>query len=215
MFIPNSFREERIEQLHVLIQAQPLGLLITHGARGLQASPVPFLVYPEEGEYGVLRAHLARANPHWQELDDGNECLVMFQGDNGYVTPSWYPGKAETHRAVPTWNYIAVEVRGTPSVIQDATWLRRQLEDLTHSHEGIRPQPWSLNDAPADYVAGLMKAIVGIEIPIKSIEGTWKMSQNKTVADRSGVIDGMRDENDPHRNFMLADQVERSHQKGC
>jgi transcriptional regulator len=210
MFIPKSFRQEQTEQLHDLIRARPLGLLVTHGANGLQASPVPFLLYPEEGEFGVLRAHVARANPHWQELDGKTGCLVVFQGENGYVTPNWYPGKAETHRTVPTWNYAAIEIRGTPSVTDDAGWLRRQLEDLTQRHEGIRPQPWSVTDAPADYVAAQMKAIVGIEIPIKVIAGKWKMSQNRSAADSQGVVRGMRDENDPHRNATLADQVEAS-----
>ncbi len=213
MFIPNSFRENRTENLHALIQAQAFGLLITHGASGLQASLIPFVLYPDEGDCGVLRAHLARANPHWQEIDGHSECLVIFQAENGYVTPSWYPGKRETHRAVPTWNYIAVEVRGTPSVLQDAAWLRRQLEDLTRCHEGRRPQPWSLDDAPADYIAAQMKAIVGIEIPIRHLEGKWKLSQNKNADDRLGVIAGLRDEGDPHSNLELAERVEESHRK--
>ncbi|MDO9600061.1 MAG: FMN-binding negative transcriptional regulator [Azoarcus sp.] len=214
MFIPNSFRQAEAGQLHALIQAHALGLLITHGANGLQASPVPFLLYPDEGEHGVLRAHLARANPHWQELVTCSECLVMFQGENGYVTPSWYPAKAETHRVVPTWNYAVVEVRGGPSVIEAPAWLRRQLDDLTRRHEGKRPRPWAVTDAPADYIATQMKAIVGIEITITGIAGKWKMSQNKSEADRSGVVSGLRAERDPHRNPELADQVEASNQKG-
>lgn len=207
MYIPNSFRERRTENLHALIQAQPLGLLITHGASGLQASPLPFVLYPQEGDCGVLRTHLARANPHWQELDGQSECLVMFQGENGYISPSWYPSKGETHRAVPTWNYIAVEARGTPSVIQDAAWLHRQLADLTRCHEGLRPLPWSLEDAPADYLAAQMQAIVGIEIPITHLEGKFKLSQNKNAQDKAGVIHGLQDESDAHHHGKLAAQV--------
>lgn len=210
MHIPGSFREDRTEHLHQLMQAHPLGLLVTHGGGGLQASPVPFLLYPHEGEYGVLRAHMARANPHWRELAGLTECLVVFQGAEGYVTPSWYPGKAETHKAVPTWNYATVHAWGAPSVVDDAAWLRRQLNDLTDHHEKSRPQPWSIDDAPADYIAGLATAIIGIEIPIRRIEGKFKMSQNKSDADRAGVVRGLRDQDDPHRNFQVAHLVERT-----
>lgn len=210
MYIQNSFREERLEQLHAQIEMHPLGLLISHGASGLQASPVPFMLYPNEGEFGVLRAHMARANPYWKELADGQECLVMFQGEDGYVTPSWYPSKAETQRAVPTWNYIAIEARGAPTVFDDPAWLRRHLDDLTRRHEGLRSAPWSVSDAPEDYIASQLKAIVGIEIPIGRIEGKWKMSQNKTPADRQGVINGMRDKDDPHKHPNLANLMSGS-----
>ncbi|MCP8687945.1 FMN-binding negative transcriptional regulator [Marinobacterium sedimentorum] len=207
MFTPNSFRENRSEQLQGLIQTQPLGLLITHGVDGLQTSLLPFLLYPDEGVCGVLRAHLARANPQWRALDGTADCLVVFQGENGYVTPDWYPSKAATQRAVPTWNYIAVEARGPAAAVQDPAWLRRQLEDLTHLQEGRRQQPWSLDEAPADFIAAQMKAIVGIEIPITHLDGKWKLSQNRNAADRSGVIQGLRDERDPHSNPALAEQV--------
>ncbi len=210
MYIPGSFREERIENLHALIEAHPLALLISQGPAGLQASPVPFMLYPDEGRFGVLRAHLARANPAWKELQAGAECLVMFRGHDGYVTPSWYPSKAETRRVVPTWNYIAVEVRGTPTIIEEPAWLRRQLDDLTRRHEGIRAKPWSVADAPDDFVAAQLKAIVGIEIPVSRIEGKWKLSQNRTDLDRQGVVDGMGDETDPHGHPFLAEQMKRN-----
>lgn len=209
MYIPASFKESQPERLHDLIAKYPLGLLVTHGDNGLEASPVPFLLYAGEGEYGVLRAHLAKANPHWKSLARQAECLIVFQGPEGYVTPSWYPSKAETHKAVPTWNYATVQVWGTPHMTEDAAWLRRQLDDLTSFHERPRPQPWSVNDAPPDYVANQMQAIVGIEIPISRIDGKWKMSQNKDDADREGVISGMRSDTDPHRNIQVADCVDR------
>lgn len=210
MYIPASFRESRLEKLHDLIAKHPLGLLVTQAGVGLEASPIPFLLYADEGEHGVLRAHIAKANPHWKSLAGNIECLVVFQGPTGYVTPSWYPSKAETHKAVPTWNYATVHVWGHASLTEDAAWLRRQLNDLTMHHEGSRPQPWSINDAPADYLANQMKAIIGIEIPISRVEGTWKMSQNKADADREGVVAGMRSDTDPHRNTRVADLVERS-----
>lgn len=214
MYIPDSFRESRLAVLHDLIQTQPLGLLLTHGANGLQASPLPFLVYAAEGTYGVLRAHMALANSHWKELAGLRECLVLFQGGNGYVTPSWYPSKGETHKTVPTWNYVTVQVRGTPSVVEDAAWLRRQLNDLTTAQEQSRPQPWSVDDAPADYIIAQMKAIIGIEIPIRHIEGKWKLSQNKGDADRTGVVNGMRSETDPHQNIDVADLIEQGQGSG-
>ena len=208
MYIPRSFREERPEPLNEVIRAHPLGLLVTHGASGLQATPVPFLLYPSEGTHGVLRAHLARANPHWKDLDAVQECLVMFQGEDGYVTPSWYPSKAETHRVVPTWNYVAVEVRGKPVVRDDASWLHRLVDDLSRQHEGIRPRPWSVDDAPADYISTQLQAVVGIEIVIERIEGKWKLSQNKPEGDRRGVIQGLHDPDDPHGNARLGDLLE-------
>ncbi|MFZ5484109.1 MAG: FMN-binding negative transcriptional regulator [Pseudomonadota bacterium] len=209
MYIPSSFRESRIERLHDLIVKHPLGLLITHGDTGLEASPIPFLLYADEGKHGILRAHLAKANPHWKSLAGHAECLVVFQGPDGYVTPSWYPSKAETHKVVPTWNYATVQVWGHAAVIEDPAWLRRQLDDLTADQEMLRPQPWSVSDAPTDYIATQMKAIIGIEIPINRIDGKWKMSQNKDNADREGVIAGMRSDTDPHRNIRAAEVVEK------
>lgn len=207
MHIPSAFREPRIEAMHELMQAHPLGLLISAGAGGPQATPLPFLIFPGEGQYGTLRAHMARANPHWQELQSAGECLVVFQGLQGYITPSWYPSKRETGKVVPTWNYAAVHARGTPVIIDDAQWLGRQLERLTLAQEASRPQAWAVRDAPADYVASLMTSIVGIEIPIRTIEGKWKMSQNRSEADRHGVIDGLHAADDPDRNPAMSDLV--------
>jgi transcriptional regulator len=207
MYIPSSFKEIRLEVLHDLIAAQPLGMLITGGPRGLLASPLPFLLYRKEGECGILRAHLARANAHWKELAEEGECLVVFQGEQGYVTPSWYPSKAATGQAVPTWNYATVHVWGKAKVIEDAAWLRRQLDDITRFHEQGRVPAWTISDAPSAYIDTQMKAVIGIEIPVMRIEGKWKMSQNKDEADRMGVINGMRSEGDPHQNVPLADLV--------
>lgn len=214
MYTPPSFREDRTVIMHDLIGMHPLGLLVTVGASGIQASPVPFLLYPDEGSRGVLRAHMARANPHWKEIQTSAECLVVFQGRNGYVTPSWYATKATTHQVVPTWNYVTVQVRGRPIIVEDSGWLRKQINDLTESQEKSRPQPWSISDAPVDFVTAQMTAIIGIEIPIGYIEGKWKLSQNKDEADRMGVIRGLRSENDPHRNTQLADLIDTSQDEG-
>ena len=135
---------------------------------------------------------------------------MVFQGPDGYVTPSWYPSKVATQKVVPTWNYATVHVHGKPQVFADAAWLARQLNDLTSFHEAPRPAPWSVADAPDDYIAAQMKAIVGIEIPIAQLEGKWKMSQNKEEADRQGVLRGMRTADDAHANQAVADLLERS-----
>lgn len=214
MYIPPAFREDRIEALHELIRQHPLGLLTTSGAGGLAATPLPFLVYPAEGAHGTLRAHLARANPHWRELQAGvecPECLVVFMGPQGYVTPAWYPTKQETQKVVPTWNYVCVQAWGRPRIVEDAAWLRRQIDDLTRARESARPDPWAVGDAPEDYIAAQMKAIVGIEIPVARIEGKWKLSQNRPAADRAGVLAGLGDPEDPDANKAMAQlMAERS-----
>jgi transcriptional regulator len=193
MYQPSAFREDRLEVQHDLIRTHPLGLLITAGPAGLLANPFPFLLDAEGSDLGTLRLHVARANPQWQELEAVEECLVVFQGPHDYVTPSWYATKRETGKVVPTWNYATVHVWGRPRIMRDDTWLRRQLEDLTLSREGQRTQPWKVDDAPADFVAMQMRAIVGVEIPIRRIEGKWKMSQNRPQADREGVITGFEE----------------------
>ncbi len=193
MYQPPHFREDRIEVQHELIRTHPLGLLITAGPGGLIANPLPFLV-DASPERGTLRAHLARANPHWRELAAVDECLVVFQGPQEYITPSWYPTKHQTQKVVPTWNYVTVHAWGRPRAIEDAAWPRRQVEDLTLLKEGDRPEPWRVDDAPAPYVAAQLKGIVGIEIPIDRIEGKWKLSQNRPEVDRAGVVAGLRSE---------------------
>ena len=194
MYLPPSFREDRIEVQHQLIRSHPLGLLVTAGPGGLVASHVPFLLDAGASERGTLRAHVARANPHWKELGAVGECLVVFQGPQAYVTPSWYAAKRETGKVVPTWNYATVHAWGPPRVVDDEDWLRRQIDGLTRRQEASRPVPWAVDDAPADFVAGLLKGIVGIEVPIARIEGKWKASQNRPEADRAGVAAGLRRE---------------------
>ncbi len=208
MYIPASFREEDAEALRALICAHPLGTLVTHGNGGLQASPLPFLL-----EANTLRAHMARANPHWKTLAANTECLVIITGPDAYVTPDWYPSKAVTHKVVPTWNYAAAHVRGRLRVVDEPGWLAQQIADLTAAHEAVRPAPWRPADAPADFIAAQMQAVIGLEIAITQIEGKWKMSQNREAADREGVVRGMRDAADPHRNLAVADQVERCSRK--
>jgi len=192
MYQPPHFREDRLEVQHALIRAHSLGLLITAGPGGLQANYVPFLVDAKGPERGTLRAHLARANPQLAELAAVAECLVVFQGPQTYISPSLYPTKREHGKVVPTWNYITVHAWGRPQVIDDAAWLRRQVDDLTSHKEGARSAPWHVSDAPEPFVASQLKGIVGLEIPIARIEGKWKVSQNRPAVDQAGVAAGLR-----------------------
>jgi transcriptional regulator len=191
MYVPDAFREDRPEVLHALMRAHPLALLITQRPDGVTVNPVPFVIYPEEGEQGVLRAHVARANGQWRELAEDSEAVVVFQGADSYVTPSWYATKAETGKVVPTWNYALVEARGPARAIADESWLRRQVDDLTAVQEGGRPAPWAVSDAPAPFVAAQMRGIVGVEVRVALLTGKWKMSQNQPEANRAGVVRGL------------------------
>jgi transcriptional regulator len=180
------FREERLEVLHALIRAHPLGMLITTGAGGLTANLIPFSLHGD-----VLRAHLARNNRQLDDLRAGTGALIVFQGPQSYITPSWYASKEEHGKVVPTWNFVMVQARGLPQVMDDAAWLREQVGQMTANLESQRAQPWSVADAPEDFIATQLRAIVGVEIPIASLEGKWKISQNRSEADRQGVIHGL------------------------
>lgn len=194
MYQPEAFVETRAEVLAALIASHPLGLLISTGPQGLAADPVPFMFYPREGAAGVLRAHVARGNAQWRALMASPDCLVVFQGAQGYVSPSWYETKRETGKVVPTWNYIHVQARGRAEIFQDESWLRRQIEDLTGAREAGRAEAWAVSDAPEPFIRSQMRGIVGIEIAVSGLTGKWKVSQNRGAADREGVASGFRTE---------------------
>jgi transcriptional regulator len=206
MYQPSHFREDRIEVQHDLIRRHPLGLLISMGVDGLIANPIPFVLDVSAGALGTLQCHVARANPQWKALQDIAECLIVFQAAEHYITPSWYATKQETGKVVPTWNYATVHAWGKPQVRDDAEWVRRQIEALTHIHEGSRAAPWAVSDAPAPFVAAQLRGIVGIEIPITRLEGKWKVSQNRPEADRAGVYAGLGQEVGPNA-LPMADLV--------
>lgn len=193
MHCPSTFREERLDVLHGLITAHPLATLITAGSNGLMANLIPFTLH-SGGKHGILRAHLARGNKQLDALRESTEALVVFQGPECYVTPSWYPSKSEHGKVVPTWNYAVVQVRGKPLVIDDATWVQAQIDQMTANLENGRNHPWKVSDAPDDFIATQLKGIVGVEISVLSIEGKWKVSQNRLAMDRQGVINGLRAE---------------------
>jgi transcriptional regulator len=191
MYLPAHFAEPRTEVLHALIAAHPFGTLVTAGEGGLDAEHVPFALDPAAGEFGTLRAHVARANPVWTAARRHAEVLVIFRADDAYVSPNWYPSKHETHRQVPTWNYRVVHAHGPLVVRDDERFLRGLLARLTRTHEAAQPRPWKMGDAPADYLDAMLKAVVGIEIPIARLVGKLKLSQNREVRDRDGAARGL------------------------
>jgi len=214
MYQPAPHRKDDLLAQHALIRSQPLGLLVSAGPGGLEANSIPFLLDSSASKLGTLRAHMARANGQWRSLDGLTEALVIFQGPDRYISPSWYATKRETGKVVPTWNYLMVQVRGRPRAIEDPAWLRAQIEELTRTHEGRRPAPWAVDDAPADFVAMQIKAIVGVEMEIASIEGKWKASQNRPAADRQGVIAGLQAEGEPMALDMAEIVREESADRG-
>jgi transcriptional regulator len=194
MYEPPLHRQEDLAALHALMRAHPLALLVSHGPGGLLANAIPFTLVDDGSPFGLLRCHLARANPQWRDLQDAAEALVVFQGADAYVTPSWYATKRETGKVVPTWNYQMVQARGAPRVVEAADWLRAQVEQLTREREASRQTPWAVGDAPEDFIANQLRAIVGVELPVADLRGKWKASQNRNDADREGVIAGLGDD---------------------
>lgn len=192
MYLPAAFEEMRPDALHALIQAYPLGTLVRHGAQGLDADLIPFELEAGLGPHGTLRAHVARANPLWQEAGD-TEVLVLFHAADGYISPNWYPSKPEHHRHVPTWNYAVVHAHGVLRVRDDERFVRGLVARLTREHEARsqQPRPWKMGDAPKDYIDGLLQAIVGIEIEITRLVGKFKLGQNREARDRLGAADAL------------------------
>jgi transcriptional regulator len=193
MYSPSQFEETRIEELHALIRAHPLGTLITLGSAGLEANHIPFEVSAEPAPFGTLRGHVARANPVWQDFSADTGALVVFQGPSAYITPSWYETKRETGKVVPTYNYAVVHAYGPLRPIEDSVWLRELVGRLTDRFESVRAQPWQVTDAPPDFIDKMLGAIVGLEIPIARLIGKWKMSQIRPAVDRPGIISGLRE----------------------
>ncbi|HET9596555.1 MAG TPA: FMN-binding negative transcriptional regulator [Anaeromyxobacteraceae bacterium] len=194
MYVPASFAEHRVEVLHAAIREAGLATLVTPGAGEFGVSHIPLLLEPEPGPLGRLVGHVARANSQWKSTPAGSTALAIVLGPDGYVSPSWYATKRETGRVVPTWDYVAVHAHGTVRFFDERERLLEVVTRLTDRHEHARAVPWNVRDAPPDYVEGLLKAIVGVELTITRLEGQWKASQNKGEADRRGVEQGMRDE---------------------
>ncbi|MGP4845543.1 FMN-binding negative transcriptional regulator [Marinobacter sp. 1Y8] len=208
MYIPEHFREADIGTLQDLIQQRSFGTLITVDDDGPVANHMPFVIDTTRGERGVLQCHVARRNPVWQTLAKDPRALAIFQGPDAYISPNWYPSKQETGKAVPTWNYIAVHARGQAQIMDNPDWLLHHLNHLTDHHERTQSAPWQVADAPGEYIEKMMGAIVGIEIPISTLTGKWKASQNQPDNNRQGVIQGLHNRQETTANAM-ADWVSR------
>jgi transcriptional regulator len=209
MYLPVHFQERRVEVLHGLIRTHPFAALIALTAEGLEANHIPFEIDSVPAPFGTLRGHVARANGIWRHGATDSDVLVIFQGPDAYVTPSWYATKSEAGKVVPTWNYAVVHAHGPLRVIEDPSWLRRLVIRLTERHESGRPDPWNVSDAPEDFVEKQLRAIVGLEIPIRRLVGKWKVSQNRVGADRRGVVQGLRRDGSPAA-VAMAQLVERA-----
>ena len=190
MYLPTHFALDDPQQLQALMRAHPLASLVSGAGATLTADHIPLEYDPSVGAHGLLRGHVARANPLWQQSADA-PVLAIFSGPQAYVSPSWYPSKAQTHKVVPTWDYAVVHAQGRLRVVDDPDWVLALVTRLTQTHEAGQAKPWSVADAPADYVQQMLRAIVGIEIPVERLVGKWKVSQNRSEADRLGVAQGL------------------------
>jgi transcriptional regulator len=189
MYLPKHFEQHDHAQLGALMLARPLATLITSTPDGPSADLIPLEFIADEGEHGTLRGHVARANPLWQRA--GTTALAVFTGPEAYISPGWYASKKEHGKVVPTWNYTMVQARGVLRAVEDAAWLHALVNRLTDHHEATQAKPWHVSDAPDDYVQQMLRAIVGIQIPLTSLIGKWKVSQNRGAADRDGTAQGL------------------------
>ena len=194
MYVPPHFLENEKSALHRAIGETRLATLVTLGSEGMEASHVPILLDEGEGPFGVIRGHVARANPQWRRAATETSALAMFLGPDAYVSPNWYATKRETGKVVPTWNYLAIHAYGRVEFFEDAERLRAIVTSLTQRHEGRREKPWAVSDAPEDYIQAQLRGIIGFRLPIDRLEGKWKLSQNRPEADRRGVIEGLEGE---------------------
>ena len=192
MYVPAHFDESRAEVLHDFIQQHPFGMLVTHGADGLDANHIPFELDPGQGGKGVLTAHVARANPVWRNVVDGDEVLVVFRAADAYISPNWYPSKHEFHKQVPTWNYMVVHAHGRITIRDDERFVRGVVGRLTRTHEASQPKPWKMTDSPKEFIDAMLKAIVGVEIEITRLVGKSKLSQNKDARDIRGAAEMLK-----------------------
>jgi transcriptional regulator len=191
MYVPKHFEEPRVDILHQLIKAHPFGTLVGLTPGGLVANHIPFEIENVPAPFGMLQGHIARANTFWQECSSETEVLVIFQGPDAYISPSWYPSKKQHGKVVPTWNYAVVHAYGHARFINDSDWLRAFVEKLTNRHESGRVAPWKITDAPPDYIEKQVSAIVGLEIPITRLVGKWKLGQNRPPEDQAGMAKGL------------------------
>jgi transcriptional regulator len=196
MYLPKKFEETRTEVLHGLVRQHPFGTLVVMTSDGLSVDHLPFLIDETVGDLGMLRGHVARVNPLVDATLAAVDAVAIFRGPDRYITPSWYATKRETGKVVPTWNYVVVHAYGRLKLVDDEQWLWQHVNQLTDLHEEARNHPWKVSDAPEEFLAKLIGTIVGFEIPIARLSGKWKLGQNRPDADRLGMVEGLRQEND-------------------
>jgi transcriptional regulator len=192
MYNPASFAETRPEILEAAMAGHPLATLVTAGSGGLAASHIPLLYYRTATGLGVLRGHLARANPQWHDYSSDSQALAIFSGPQHYISPTWYPSTQEHGKVVPTWNYVVVHAHGPIAIRNEPEWLRENVRALSDVHESASATPWQVADAPPEFIANMLNAIVGVELTIARLEGKWKLSQNRPIPDRQGVVRGLQ-----------------------
>lgn len=190
--------------MHELIRARPLATLVTLSSSGLNANHVPLHLSESPAPFGTLQGHVARANPVLSDLEKDIEVLAIFHGPDAYITPSWYATKKETGKVVPTWNYAVVHAYGHVRVVDDAAWLRGQLEALTTHNEATFSKPWAVSDAPHEFTEKLTSNIVGFEMVISRLSGKWKVSQNQPHQNQASVIDGLKASGQQDSSAMAA-----------
>lgn len=183
MYVPEHFAVSDTESLYELIRTHPMGMLVTHGASGLNANHIPFELEAGAAGKTVLHAHVARNNPVWQDVKDGDEVLAVFRAADAYISPNWYPSKHELHKQVPTWNYMVVHAHGKVTIKDDERYVRGVVARLTRTHEATQPKPWKMTDSAPEYIDALLKAIVGIQVDVTRLVGKYKLSQNKDRRD--------------------------------
>ncbi len=192
MYVSKHHQLNDRDAVFALMETHPLGAWVCQSKEGLVANHVPFFLDRTRGPHGTLMGHVARANSVWRQLASDTPSVVMFQGAQSYITPGWYPGKAEHGKVVPTWNYVVAHAHGTAQVIEDPHWMLGMLNRLTDAQESRQTCPWRVGDAPPDFIDKLMRGIVGIEISIDRLDGKLKASQDEDVQDRHGTVRGLQ-----------------------
>lgn len=209
MYLSPQHRLNDREAVFALLESRPLGAWVCQGAGGLIANHIPFVLDRSRGPFGTLIGHVSRANTVWRELGPATPSLVMFQGAQAYITPAWYPSRTQDGKVVPTWNYLVAHAHGVARAIEDRGWLLDMLNRLSGVHEAGQPMPWRVGEAPAAYIDAMLRAIVGIEMPIDRLEGKLKASQDEALQDRVGTVRGLQQSSDPE-SAAMADLVARA-----
>jgi len=209
MYLPQHFAESRPQLLHELIRSYPFCTLVVLAEGELIANHIPMLLDPDSGPHGTLRGHVSRSNSVWSHLE-GIEALAIFQGPHAYISPNWYPSRQSDGKVVPTWNYAVVHAYGHARAIQDPAWLLENVSRLTVAQEAGQMHPWQVADAPRDYIEQMLRGIVGVELPVSRMQGKWKVSQNRTQADRLGAVAGLQSRSEEQAHAMAALIAERA-----